>query len=241
MRQQVEQRLNELARRAGLKDVSVTVVRGAVAVAVLIVVWAGWRWWPRDAAETNLGSVETVEARSSPGVSTSAVPAEQGAPASAEVGSTATTNADVFIHVAGSVRHPGVYELPAGSRVVDAIEAAGGAVGDAVPDGLNLARIVVDGEQVFMPSEKDVSKPPLQSGVGNAGAESAAKETAQIDINTAEPGLLDTLPGVGPSTAAKIVAERETNGPFTSIDDLSRVSGIGPKRIEQLRDLVYVR
>ncbi|GAB4290688.1 MAG: hypothetical protein Kow0067_17040 [Coriobacteriia bacterium] len=148
----------------------------------------------------------------------------------------------IVLHVAGAVRHPGVYELPEGARVHDAIEAAGGALASAAPEALNLARIVTDGERLYVPTSDEVDAvvaeelPPS----GGAGASTAPGGSALVDINRADAATLERLPGIGPATAAKIVEDREKNGPFKTVDDLARVSGIGAKKIEALRDFATV-
>lgn len=145
----------------------------------------------------------------------------------------------LVVHVAGAVLRPGLVWMPGGSRVGDAIEAAGGNLGSAALDALNLARLLSDGEQVYVPSLDEVAAGTASSLTG--GSIGPPESSAHVDLNSADVTALDTLPGVGPSTAAKIVADREANGPFTSVDDLQRVAGIGPKRIEEIRELVEVR
>jgi len=117
----------------------------------------------------------------------------------------------VVVDVSGAVEAPGLVELSAGARVADAIEAAGGASADAVLDELNLARRVEDGEQILVPRVGDDEEP----GGG------------LINLNRADAGELESLPGVGPVLAERIVADREANGPFASVDDLGRVPGVG--------------
>lgn len=126
----------------------------------------------------------------------------------------------VLVHVVGKVAEPGVVELPTGARVQDAIDAAGGATKDKALESVNLARPVVDGEQIVV-------------GVPEIGS-----IEAKISINSASVDQLDELPGVGPAIAERIVKWREANGPFTSIDQLTEVSGIGPSILEQIRDQV---
>jgi competence protein ComEA len=138
------------------------------------------------------------------------------------------------VHVAGHVRHPGLVRLPAGSRVQDAIRAAGGATSGADLDAVNLARKLIDGEQVLLPGPGD-PPPPLPSGATPAPGTPAAP----LDLNTATVEQLDTLPGVGEVTAGRIVAYR-TAHPFTGVDELLEVPGIGQRRFEQLKDLVTV-
>ena len=138
---------------------------------------------------------------------------------------------EVVVDVAGKVRHPGVYHLPDGSRVIDALEAAGGARPGIDLTQVNLARLLTDGEQILLVGSRGRSTSP-GSGVvpGSAGG--------LVNLNRADQALLETLPGVGPVTAAAIVSWRERNGPFSSVDDLVEVSGIGDVTLERLRPYV---
>nr|WP_307784418.1 ComEA family DNA-binding protein [Salinibacterium sp. SWN139] len=134
----------------------------------------------------------------------------------------------LFVHVTGAVARPGLFELAEGSRVIDAIAAAGGFTDDANRDQLNLARLLADGEQFAVPA---------------AGADDAAETTAsdgRVNLNTADAAALDTLPRIGPAMAARILAWRDANGRFVSIDDLRNVAGIGDATFDGLRDLVTV-
>tara|TARA_Y100000114_G_scaffold153581_1_gene173829 strand:- start:4801 stop:5379 length:579 start_codon:yes stop_codon:yes gene_type:complete len=142
----------------------------------------------------------------------------------------ATASTSLYVHVSGAVNAPGLYVLHADARVVDAVAAAGGLAEDAEAAGVNLARPVSDGEQVIVPR------------VGEAPAAGPAGVTAdgRVNLNSADEGALDTLPGVGPAIAGRIIEWREANGRFASVDDLLSVSGIGPKMLESLRDLVTV-
>lgn len=150
---------------------------------------------------------------------------------SLEASTPAPAAAGVVVHVVGAVRRPGVYKLPAGSRVGDAVAAAGGALGNAAPEAVNLARVLNDGEQVRIPSADEAS-----AAVAASGAQSGAPR--KVNINTATAAELDALPGIGPATAQKIVDDRARNGPFSSPEDLMRVPGIGPKKFDALKDLV---
>jgi competence protein ComEA len=147
--------------------------------------------------------------------------------------------AGVVVHVAGAVRRTGVYELDVGARVDDAVHAAGGPVGDADLDGLNLAAPLVDGQRVYVPLAGEVDPAAVPSG-DPAGAADGAAPTGPVDLNTATVEQLESLPGVGPATAAAIVDDRARNGPYASVDDLDRVAGIGPAKLAALRDLVTV-
>jgi len=143
----------------------------------------------------------------------------------------ATGVADVYVHVAGAVRTPGLYLLPAGARVVDAVAAAGGFSEDADRDAVNLARTLDDGEQLPVPREGEAAP---------AGAAAPPPADGRVDLNTADAALLEALPRIGPALAERIIAWREDNGGFTSIEDLLAVPGIGDKMLESLRDLVTV-
>lgn len=137
--------------------------------------------------------------------------------------------AEIYVHVLGAVERPGLYVLRADSRVVDALAAAGGSTDAADLAGVNLARRVEDGEQILVPvvgAVADPSAPPSGDGT--------------VDLNTADQAALEELPGIGPALAERIVAWREDNGRFRTVDDLLAVPGIGEKVVEGLRDGVRV-
>lgn len=165
-----------------------------------------WWWWSGQPEPVQ--SVDDV-----PGMS-----AHMGADVDPELALEAVSGT-VLVHVVGKVAEPGVVELPIGSRVQDAVDAAGGATSNKALESVNLARLVVDGEQIVV------------------GAPAEGTASSKISINSASVEQLDELPGVGPAIAERIVQWRETNGPFTSIDELTEVSGIGPSILEQIRDL----
>lgn len=150
------------------------------------------------------------------------------APASSPSPEAAAT--ELVVDVAGKVKNPGIVTLPPGSRVYEAIEAAGGLKGDVDTSGLNLARVLADGEQVLVGVE------PV-AGAAPAGAPGSS---AKVDLNTATAEQLDALPGVGPVTAAAILQWRADHGRFSSVDDLLDVDGIGQATLARLRDLVRV-
>ena len=141
------------------------------------------------------------------------------------------TPTPVLVHVSGSVRHPGLVALPAGSRIVDAVAAAGGPTGSADQSGVNLAARVSDGQQVVVP-KRGVA--PSAAGTEPAGAPGSAA----VSLGAATVEQLETLPRIGPALAARIIAYRDAHGGFSSVDQLSEVGGIGPKTIAGLRDLV---
>ncbi|CAN5133398.1 hypothetical protein BH09ACT5_BH09ACT5_13210 [soil metagenome] len=133
----------------------------------------------------------------------------------------------IYVHILGAVARPGLYELRDGDRAIDAVASAGGFLDTADQAQLNLARLLVDGEQIVVPVIGQT--PPAAPGTSSNGL---------VNLNTADAAALDTLPRVGPAMAARIVEWREANGPFTAVEDLMSVSGIGDKTFEGLRDLV---
>ena len=152
----------------------------------------------------------------------------------------APTSAPVKVHVVGAVPRPGLYDLPEDARVQDAINAAGGLLAEANADALNLAALVVDGEQLDIPYKDGTA--PTESVDLPSSATSTPDPNAgeKININTATLQELDTLPGIGLTTAQKIIDYRTVNGPFAKIEDIMNVSGIGPSTFEGLKDLITV-
>jgi competence protein ComEA len=143
-------------------------------------------------------------------------------------------SARVVVDVVGEVRRPGLYRLADGSRIADAVTRAGGATRKAELAQVNLAAPLADGEQVVVPARGSAAAgAPAAAGGGDAAAPSAP-----IQLSTATLEQLDSLPGVGPATAQKILDYRTKHGAFSSVDELDAVPGIGPKRLEQLRELV---
>ncbi|WP_432494404.1 helix-hairpin-helix domain-containing protein [Kineococcus auxinigenes] len=151
----------------------------------------------------------------------------------------ATPTGTVVVHVVGRVLTPGLVTLPAGSRVADALTAAGGAAPEADLAALNLARPLTDGEQVLVPAPGEAPA-PVPASPGAAAGAAAGAAVGPLDLNTAGAEQLDALPGVGEVLAARIVAWRQANGRFTSVEDLGEVQGIGPKLLDGVRDLVRV-
>jgi competence protein ComEA len=211
--------------------------RGAVALLALAAVVVAGVVWVRATPRLLGPSAGRGAATAGPAGATvdqdAAAPADQTLPRATPDTSAAAAQDRVAVHVAGHVRHPGLVRLPAGSRVEDAIRAAGGAAPGADLDAINLARKLTDGEQVLVPGPGDPAPPPA------AGATAPGIPTAPLDLNTATVEQLDTLPGVGEVTAGRIVAYR-TAHPFTAVDELLEVPGIGQRRFEQLKDLVTV-
>src|SRR5262245_12437961 len=150
-------------------------------------------------------------------------------PPVAAAGVTGLPSSRVVVDVVGAVRLPGLYRLRQGSRIADAVARAGGATAKADLAQVNLAAPLADGEQVVV---------PRRGAPGTVGGGSSTAPAGPVQLSTATLEELDTLPGVGPSTAQKILDYREKHGAFSSVDELDAVPGIGPKRLEQLRELV---
>lgn len=168
-----------------------------------------------------------------------AAPDASGPPATEDSDTQATGPPVVLVHLLGAVERPGLYELRAGDRAVDAVAAAGGLTADADPAALNLARPLVDGEQIIVPRLGEAA--PSGSADGSSGGGAAPSDGGGlVNLNTADAAALDTLPGVGPATAQRILDWREQNGRFTAVDDLLSVSGIGPKTFAEIEPLVTV-
>jgi len=159
-----------------------------------------------------------------------------GADASGGVSVERPPAASPVVHVAGAVRRTGVYRLPDGARVQDAVRRAGGATSEANLDGINLAAKVADGQQIVVPAETPVAPAAGAAPAGGSGGETPP--AGPVGLNAATLEQLQTLDGVGPATAEKIVAWRTEHGGFRSVDDLGQVPGIGPKRLAALREHV---
>lgn len=207
---------------------------GAV-VLVAVAVVSGLVWYQISAGASSptdgTGATADATAAASGEPSTTAGP-----------GSTSTTRpSELVVHVAGAVANPGIVSLPAGARVVDAIDAAGGPAADADLDRLNLAATVTDGQRVAVgrPGEP---LPAAAGGAGDGGSASGdpAASGAPLDLNLASQADLEELPGIGPVLATAILSERERRGGFESVADLRGVRGIGEKRFADLRELVTV-
>lgn len=210
----------------------------AVSVAVVAV---GVVWLVRAPAPTTEAGLPF-----SPTVADSA---QQGSPAAATlpppptVVATTVPTGPAFVHVAGAVAQPGVYEMGADARVHTAIAAAGGASPTADLDGLNLAASIADGQRIYVPQHGEVDPASVPSGPissSSAGDDHTGDPDAAIDLNAATASQLEALPGIGPATAAAIVDDRDRHGPFAAVSDLERVPGIGPAKLAAIADRVTV-
>lgn len=153
---------------------------------------------------------------------------------------------EICVDVAGCVAKPGICYLAEGSRVADAIAAAGGFTGSAATSSINQARVLADGEQLYVPSVDEAAAGVAGAGAGvdaaatGAAGAAGAGANGKVNINTADSAQLQTISGIGQSKADKIIAYRNSNGPFASVDELTNVSGIGAKTLESIRDSICV-
>ena len=170
--------------------------------------------------------------------------ATAGAKGSPTAGATAVSAGVLLVHVIGQVRRPGVVRLPGGSRVLDAVDAAGGATPSADLNHVNLARVLIDGEQIVVPKPGEIVPGPSAAqgaGAGPAGAGSpGGAAAALVNLNSADLAALDSLPGVGPVLSQRILDWRAQHGRFSTVDELGEVSGIGEKLLAQLGPRVTV-
>lgn len=145
---------------------------------------------------------------------------------------------DIVIEITGAIATPGVYELPGSSRLQRAIDRAGGLRAEADVSSLNLAGRIGDGEKLVIPSRANTG--PIAEPVASPQGSDPGNESSLIDLNTATAAELDTLPGIGPVIAERILSYRDVNGPFTSVDRLADVEGISAAMVEEIRPLVTV-
>jgi competence protein ComEA len=198
------------------------------------------------AAVLGAGAWFVVQGRSDPEASCGASPFSASAVIDTTLlpaaGPASTSVVEIVVHAAGAVARPGLQRLAGGSRVSDLLEAAGGPTPESDLDRLNLAAPLADGQRLYVPRLGETAPAPVspEGGVGGSAAtvDGAGAAAGPVDLNTATADQLEALPGVGPATSAAIIAHRERNGPFGSVDDLLDVRGIGPAKLEGLRDLV---
>ncbi|MER5898903.1 ComEA family DNA-binding protein [Streptomyces mirabilis] len=231
-----------LQSRCGLERRSVTALGVLLVVAVVFAVQQFW-----GGRTQSVRAPEVVRAVAPYGGQSGAVErksAEPGGAAGAPpspAGSAGSTGPAIVVDVSGKVRSPGLQRLPAGSRVEDALRAAGGVRPGANTEGLNRARLLVDGEQVLVGVPVAVTGPVTGGGssaTGTGGSASGAAPSAPVSLSTATVDQLDTLPGVGPVLAQHIIDYRTQHGGFRSVDELREVNGIGDRRFSDLQKLV---
>lgn len=240
-----------LTMPSGLRGARVGVRPSAVwgaallVVVVLIVVGVRVAWAERTAQPDAVVGTDRLSATAASATGMSQAEGGETVPASSGHGvqSATASSADLVVHVIGAVHEPGVVTVPTGARVRDVVEAAGGASDEAEVNRVNLARVVGDGERIWVPVIG--ADPPPDIGVSNTTPESGSSDpgsamTGLVDINTADEVRLQELPGVGPVTAAAIAEWRAQHGRFSTVDELLEVSGIGPRTLDTLRPLVQI-
>ena len=221
-----------------------TGLRPAILIGVLAAVLGCWFWW-----HVATGAPQVVPlAEASPAVVDK--PTAAAGDTTAPGGDPAAPTGMIIVHVAGAVARPGVVRLPQGSRLHEAIAAAGGGTAAADPDRLNLASVLEDGQKVLVPERSDpgpaepaAGEPGGSTGSGSgsgAGGSGAAAAGGKVDLNAAGVEELGTLPRVGPVLAQRIVDWRKQHGRFKTVEELDAVDGVGPKLLEALRPLVRV-
>ena len=208
-------------RRFAFDDWSPSALRGLVVLLAVAGLLVAWWWWSGRPVAVAMAPVIVATG--------SALPATDEQPSAIAVTAAAVPSPDpspaqVVVHVAGLVARPGLVRLPAGSRVADAVAAAGGVTKPRAAESVNLARVVADGEQIV------VSLNPS----ADVGRPLTTAESGLIDLNTASAEQLEQLPGVGPVLAQRITQWRTDNGPFRSVDELGEVSGIGDSTLAEL-------
>jgi competence protein ComEA len=147
----------------------------------------------------------------------------------------------IMVYVTGAVQRPGVYQVPRDSRLVDVVALAGGFLEGADVTQINLAEKLEDGQQIAIPGVSDFPTPQLTIGGGGLLVTPTPPASGPINLNTATQTQLEALPGIGPSTAEKIIQYREDNGPFERVEDLLKIPGIGPETLDKIRSLVKVQ
>ena len=161
--------------------------------------------------------------------------------ASEKQGTLPAGQAEVTVYVTGAVHKPGLVTVPAGTRLAEAVAACGGMLPTAVKEGVNLAQILKDGQQITVPERQQPASAAAAPGARTANPAAGGEASSPlVNINTADAKLLDTLPGIGPAMAQRIIEYRETQGPCTAIEELKRVRGIGEAKFAKLKDKVCI-
>jgi competence protein ComEA len=217
-----------------LRPVARTFARVHLAVVTILVLvgllGAGWALFrARPVAVATPGVV----------VAASPVASASAPPGTAPQSASASARPDLVVHVVGAVRRPGLVRLTEGARVQDAVDAAGGLTGAARPGRLNLAQLLTDGQQVVIGTARNPGS-EVRDGTGPAASSAGPSAAATVDLNRATAAELEQLPGVGPVTAAAILAWRTQHGRFTAVAELQQVDGIGPKTYAQIAPHVRV-
>jgi competence protein ComEA len=215
--------------------------RAGLLISCTAVILAGWFWWSASANSPQVVPLSAVSSAAGAGQSPPTGPDSETLVADSGEAEGSLGGGKIVVHVAGAVQTPGVVELPAGSRIHEAVEAAGGGLPDADLNRLNLAAVLTDGQKVHVPlAGEQLSADSGKDTEGDAGPGSGAAAKDRIDLNTASAEELGTLPRVGPVLAQRIVDWRKEHGNFKTVEELDAVDGVGPKMLETLLPLVTV-
>ncbi len=215
---------DDLLRRASIKKVPPNVLKALAAIVVIVVIFSLIKWSPiANGSEFEIS--QSSEASSSDGDDTQ----ESG-----------QQNQYVVVHVSGAVVAPGVYSLPAGNRVNDAVQAAGGFSQDASTSCVNLARQIQDGEQIIISTQEQAEQSQSSAASTATSVDASQGSNSKININTADATKLQELQGIGPSTAQAIIDYRTQNGNFKTIEDIKEVSGIGDGKYSKIEASICV-
>ena len=229
------------------RAISVPIAASAVVFLAILLFSIGSVWLQPHGADASSSDSQLSPKKSAGALGNTAEGTENGQNSRGKDQS--SSGESIVVHVIGEVAKPGVYKLPAGSRALAAIEAAGGANETAVLSGLNLARPLNDGEQLLVPNSEQAALALSHAANGASGAtgvspgDSTGSGTGTgklVNLNTADGGALESLPHIGPALAQRIIDWRASNGAFRSVDQLLEVSGIGEKTFEDLRAFVTV-
>jgi competence protein ComEA len=212
--------------------------RVGIAALVVVAIAAGFIWY-------RLGAADSGEASTTRRAPTTTAPTSGSAAAGSSTANGSSSGGTkkgerVTVHVAGAVAKPGVYDLDAAARVIDAIEAAGGGAPDADLNRLNLAAKIADGQRVLVQRVGEAAPAGSASPGGSGSVGGSADPSALVSLNSATQAELEALPGIGPSLAGAIITERERRGGFRSVNELRDVRGIGEKRFADLKDKVTI-
>lgn len=229
--QELSLKATSLLRRTGLANVSRKALVGIAVIGIMLVAFACSQFWPHESQDfvANAGSASASREQHETEQEDDARPA---------------ATQDIVVDVEGAVANPGLQTLPSGSRIGDAVDAAGGMREDAATGTVNLAKVVSDGDQIVILTKEEeaqsrtASQSDARSDAGSGDAQ--AGSSGKININTADATELQQLSGVGPSLSERIVEYRQANGKFKSIEDLQNVSGIGKTRFANIKDKICI-